>query len=125
MKSYTMTLRFMLALSTYAVLMPIPSLAQAPPDPNYVRQQIYPSYTDFKNDLLTTVNIVDPVQREAALDALWTTLQNAGQVPYAQDNQVALLYRGTANSVSWPGDFNGWNEKSDGKLSITQGRWWE
>ncbi len=92
--------------------MPLSVFAQSPPDPNYVRQTIYPSYLDFKTDLLATVNIADPVQRAAELDTLWTTLQNAGQVPYAQDNQVAMLYRGSASSVAWPGDFNGWSPSS-------------
>ncbi len=90
------------------------SQAQSPPDPNYVRQTIYPSYADFKSDLLSTVGIADPGQRTAALNSLWSTLQNAGQVPYAQDNQVAFLYRGSAGSVAWPGDFNGWNPSSSG-----------
>ena len=88
--------------------------AQSPPNPNYVRQEIYPSYLDFKNDLLATVGIVDPIERNAELNSLWSTLQGAGQVPYAQDNQVAFLYRGSGSSVSWPGDFNGWNPATAG-----------
>ncbi len=88
------------------------SHAQSPPNPDYVRQEIYPSYQDFKNDLLATVGIADPTARSAAVNSLWTTLRSAGQVPYAQDNQVAFLYRGSASSVSWPGDFNGWNPGS-------------
>ena len=83
--------------------------AQSPPNPNYVRQQLYPSYQDFKSNLLATVGIADPTQRTTALNNLWSTLQSAGQVPYAQDNQVAFLYRGSGSSVVWPGDFNGWN----------------
>ena len=85
------------------------AIAQSPPNPNYVRQQLYPSYQDFKNDLLATVSIADPTERNTALNSLWATLQAAGQVPYAQDNKVAFLYRGSSSSVSWPGDFNGWN----------------
>jgi len=100
------------ALAVFVALSPLSAVAQSPPDPNYQRQTIFPSYADFMTELLTTVNIVDPVQREAELDTLWATLQNAGQVPYAQDDQVAFLYRGSAGSVAWPGDFNGWNPSS-------------
>jgi len=100
------------ALVVCVVLTPCYVLAQSPPDPDYIRQTIFPSYLDFKTELLATVNLADPVQRAAELDAFWTTLQNAGQVPYAQDNQVAFLYRGSASSVTWPGDFNGWNPSS-------------
>lgn len=92
---------------------PLILAAQSPPDPNYVRQQIYPSYQDFKNDLLATVGIVDPTQRTAAVNSLWSNLLSAGQVPYAQDNQVAFLYRGSGSTVSWPGDFNGWNPSAN------------
>ncbi len=88
---------------------PLMVQAQSPPDPNYVRQQIYPSYQSFKNDLLATVGIADPAQRTTALNSFWSNLQAAGQVPYAQDGQVAFLYRGNVGSTSWPGDFNGWN----------------
>jgi hypothetical protein len=41
--------------------------AQSPPDPDYVRQQIFPSYADFKAELLSIVGIADPVQRESQL----------------------------------------------------------
>ncbi len=87
-------------------------IAQSPPNPNYVRQEIFSSYQEFKNELLATVGIADPVERTAELNSLWSTLQSAGQVPYAQDNQVAFLYRGSASSVAWPGDFNGWSATS-------------
>ena len=83
--------------------------AQSPPDPDYLRQQIFPSYADFKAELLSIVNITDPALRESELNAFWTTLENAGQVPYAQGNQYAFLYRGSATSVSFAGDLNGWN----------------
>lgn len=87
---------------------------QAPPDPNFERQTLFSSYAEFKNELLSIVNVADEGDRLAQLNQLWSTLQNAGQVPYAQDNQVAFLYRSPASSVSWPGDFNGWNPNSAG-----------
>lgn len=88
--------------------------AQSPPDPSYVRQTIFPSYGDFKNELLSIVNLADASERTTELNSFWTTLRNAGQVPYAQDNQVAFLYRSSVSSVSWPGDFNGWNPSASG-----------
>jgi enterochelin esterase family protein len=92
--------------------------AQAPPDPNYQRQQIFPSYQDFKTAV--TAAVANPAQ----LDALWTQLRNAGQIPYAQGNQVALLYRGAATSVSFAGDFNGWNPNSQWQASSMGGNVW-
>ena len=87
------------------------AMAQIPPDPNYVRQPVFGSYGDFKNELTRIVTLSDPAQRTIELDAFWQTLLQAGQVPYAQDDRVAFLYRSQSGtpSVSWPGDFNGWN----------------
>lgn len=82
--------------------------AQLPPDPDFVRQQLFPSYQDFKNALLGIVNNPDSATRQAELNTFWTQLQGAGQIPYAQANQYAYLYRGSASSVAWRGDFNGW-----------------
>jgi enterochelin esterase family protein len=83
--------------------------AQSPPNPNYVRQPLFDSYADFKNELLSIVGIADATQRETELNAFWTTLQSGGQVPYAHGNQYAFLYRGNASSVSFAGDLNSWN----------------
>ncbi|TWU29955.1 alpha/beta hydrolase [Bythopirellula polymerisocia] len=98
-----------LILVSLGVATPLMLHAQAPPNPNYVRQQLYPSYQDFKNDLLAKVGIADPTQRTAELNSLWSNLKTAGQVPYAQDGKVAFLYRGNSSTVAWPGDFNSWN----------------
>jgi enterochelin esterase-like enzyme len=85
------------------------SEAQSPPNPNYVRQPLFNSYAEFKNQLTSIVGIADATERNNALNAFWTTMQNAGQVPYAQGNQYAFLFRGNASTVQFAGDFNGWN----------------
>ena len=101
--------RCLTALFLVAVLVAA-SHAQMPPDPDYVRQQIFPSYNDFRAEVQRIVDLTDSTQRTMELDTLWQQLQDAGQVPYAQDNQVAFLHRSLAGgSVSWPGDANGWN----------------
>jgi enterochelin esterase-like enzyme len=48
-------------------------------------------------------------------------LQDAGQVPYAQNNRVAFMYRGAGGAVSWPGDFNGWNPSASSWQGVQQG----
>lgn len=96
------------------LLVPAFAFAQSPPDADYVRQTIFSSYAEFKSELLSIVNLADANERTAQLNTFWATLRNAGQVPYAQDDQVAFLYRSSASSVSWPGDFNGWNPNASG-----------
>jgi enterochelin esterase family protein len=99
-----------LALPILLCLLTQPILrAQSPPSSTYQRQQIFNTYADFKSQLQSIVNIADATERNTQLNAFWTTLQNAGQIPYAQGNQYAYLYRGNATSVSFAGDFNSWN----------------
>ncbi len=95
------------------VLFGMMAQGQEPPDPNYVRTPLFASYADFRAELLRVANLADPIQRTAEVTAFWQQLRTAGQVPYAQDNQVAFLYRG-GGSVSWPGDANGWNPNAGG-----------
>lgn len=98
------------AFAILIVLLAAPRLtAQSPPNPNYVRQPLFDSYADFKTQLESIVGIADATERNNALNTFWTTLQSAGQVPYAQGNQYAFLYRGAATSVAFAGDLNSWN----------------
>jgi enterochelin esterase-like enzyme len=96
-----------------------PSLAQSPPNPNYVRQPLYSSYAEFKSQLNSITAISDATQRTTELNSFWTTLQNAGQVPYAQGNQYAFLYRGNATSVAFAGDLNGWSPQAATNIAGT------
>ena len=95
--------------------------AQAiPPDPDYVRGTVYPSYADFKADLNSLVALTAGAARDLAINDFFTTLQAAGQVPYAQGNQMAFLYRnGSASSVAFPGDHTGWSA-STGTATATR-----
>ncbi len=93
----------------------IPTLvnAQSPPDPNYVRGTVYPSYADFKADLNSLVAMPAGAARDSAINNFFANLEAAGQVPYAQGNQMAFLYRNAAaSSVAFPGDHNGWSPSS-------------
>jgi enterochelin esterase family protein len=98
--------------------------AQSPPNPDYVRQPLFDSYADFKSELQSIVAIADATQRNNALNTFWTTLQNAGQVPYAQGNQYAYLYRGNATNVQFAGDFNGWNPSSGNATNFPGTNFW-
>ncbi len=99
------------ALSTLVLLMiPTAALAQSPPDPNFVRGDVYPSYADFRTDLNGIAVMPAGAARDTALDTFFVNLQAAGQVPYAQGGQMAFLYRNpAASSVAFPGDHTGWS----------------
>ncbi len=67
------------------------------------------SYSSMRQHLLWIVEIADGAEREAALDSNWEWLQKNGRIPFAGGDSVAFLYRGKADSVSFPGDHNGWD----------------
>ena len=68
----------------------------------------FTSYAAMKDHLLEIVEIPDDDSRTAAVDAFWARLQEQGQIPFCATDSVAFLYRGAAESVSFPGDHNGW-----------------
>ncbi len=93
--------------------------AQAPPTPSFVRQTLFPTYAAFHDSLSALAARPIGAERDSLLDVFWSWLVDAGQVPYAQGEQAAFLYRGTAAAVSWAGDFNGWNPAAGARLGDT------
>jgi enterochelin esterase family protein len=113
-------LPYLLALTLLATLFAAAgAVAQSPPNPNFVRQQVFPSYQTFKDELNAIAVTADATQRTARLNTLWNDLRSAGQVPYAQDNKYAFLYRGSASSVAFPGDHNGWSASASPAVRLT------
>ncbi len=113
-------------LQLSALLLPLfcltPAFAQSPPDPDYVRGNVYPSYTDFLTDLNSLVAMPAGAARDTAIDGFFSTLQANGQVPYAQDGQMAFLYRSnSASSVSFAGDHNGWSPSASSAAATKLG----
>ncbi|MBS4055766.1 MAG: esterase family protein [Bacteroidales bacterium] len=74
----------------------------------------FTSLADFNNTLNLLVAISDSAERETRLAHLWDSLKAHHQVPFAIGDSVALLYKGNVNSVSWAGDFNGWDPGTAG-----------
>ncbi|MGE3241085.1 MAG: alpha/beta hydrolase-fold protein [Pirellulales bacterium] len=110
-------IRFFVVLLVLAIS--AEGLAQAPPDPNFERDEVFPSYQAFKDELNEIVATVDAGERTTRLNTLWSNLRAAGQVPYAQGNQYALLYRGSASTVAFAGDHNNWQPNSGPATRLT------
>lgn len=98
-------------LVLFLVAAPAPARpgTQEPPDPDFERGTVFPSYGAFRGALAAATEIPDPAARATRLDELFSLLEAAGQVPYAQGRKAAFLYRGPASSVAFPGDHTGWN----------------
>ena len=79
------------------------------------------SFSAFSQDF---TQYADPIhqlhlalKKTIAIDELWSSLKKSNQIPFIAGDSVAFLYRGTAKSVDWMGDFNGWgyDKKFDNK----------
>ena len=75
---------------------------------------IHPNYAQLPNSVQ---ELVQTIQTTTALDEFWKELKKSNQIPFIVDDSVAFLYRGTAKSVEWMGDFNGsgYDKKFDNK----------
>ena len=69
----------------------------------------FASYSDLKMHLAEIVEIPGNADREAAVDEFWNTLRSHDQFPFVAGDSVAFLFRGEARSITFTGDFNGWN----------------
>jgi enterochelin esterase family protein len=74
-----------------------------------VNTEPLPAYADFKEALLAATSLEDAAERDTTVSALWDTLAAYGDFPFARGDSAAFLYRGGAASLSFVGDFNGWN----------------
>lgn len=61
--------------------------------------------------------ITDVSQRRAKAHALWSSLKQAGKIPFTHDSTVVFIYYGEAESVKWNGDFNSWGENTAIQIS--------
>ena len=72
------------------------------------------SYSHFRSTLeriaLPTTGHTNPL----LISAFWDSLKNRHQIPYVFGDSVAFLYYGKASSVSWAGDFDGWDPSMAG-----------
>lgn len=74
----------------------------------------FTSMADFNEALDKVASINDSLDRETRLKILWDSLKENRQIPFIYDDSVTFLYRGSANSVAWAGDFNGWDPATNG-----------
>lgn len=84
------------------------------PDPNpdpdpIVDYRQFSSFKDFNQTIEMLANLEDSQERETRINAFWDSLKVNKQIPFVMGDSVAFLYKGTASSASWAGDFNGWN----------------
>jgi len=59
-------------------------------------------------DRLTELTSLSKTDSQENIQKWWNTLSSAGQIPLIAEDSVYFFYQGSAQSVEWMGDFNGW-----------------
>ncbi|HEY1023603.1 MAG TPA: alpha/beta hydrolase-fold protein [Sphingobacteriaceae bacterium] len=72
-----------------------------------IGQELPGLFSERWNKLTDISKIEDAQARKRALDTYWDALKSHHQIPLTVGDSVAFLYRGSAKSVAWVGDF-GW-----------------
>src|SRR5258705_9154200 len=70
--------------------------------------QDYAPYTVAWHNLHQFSNITDSAHQKGEIQKWFSTLRESNQIPFIVEDSVLFLYEGSARSVSWVGDFNGW-----------------
>ncbi|MBS4060203.1 MAG: hypothetical protein KG029_07385 [Bacteroidetes bacterium] len=79
-----------------------------------VDYRTFNSASDFFTVLNNVVTLTDSAERISRTNALWDSLKENKQIPLIIGDSVVFLYRSSASTVSWAGDFNGWNPATAG-----------
>jgi enterochelin esterase family protein len=72
----------------------------------------FASYTDFVDQLSEYALLEPETTRDSVLSIFFDSLEANNKIPYTESEFVAFVYYGSGNSVTWAGDFNGWNSSN-------------
>ncbi len=74
--------------------------------------------------LLNHVNLLpDSLSKAAAIDSFMIVARQQG-IPFIEDSTANFIFIGTPNSITVPGDFNGWDVNSYPMTNISQTNFW-
>jgi len=65
----------------------------------------------------------DPIAKQVAVDSFMTYARTVG-IPFIEDSTANFIYLGNPNSVSVPGDFNGWSTTAWPMTHLNQTNFW-
>lgn len=66
-------------------------------------------FTNYDTFITKLTNFTSSTDNASELNTFWDDLIATGNFPFAIDTKVAFLYRGSASSINWAGEFNGWD----------------
>ncbi len=82
------------------------------PDPDY---KTFASVAELQLKISALSAITDTAVRAQRVNALYNSLKANAEIPFRRNDTALFLFRGKGiNTLSWAGDFNGWNSGSSG-----------
>jgi enterochelin esterase-like enzyme len=81
------------------------------------------SQSQFQQFIDHVNSLGDPGAKQAAVDSFMTYARTIG-IPFIEDSTANFIYLGNPNSVSVPGDFNGWNMNAWPMTKLSQTNFW-
>lgn len=81
------------------------------------------SQSQFQQFINHVNSLGDPAAKQAAVDSFMTYARTQG-IPFIEDSTANFIYLGNPNSVSVPGDFNGWSATSWQMSRLSQTNFW-
>jgi len=89
---------------------------------------VFASIGELKQRISEYSTFSETSKRDSVLTILFNTLKTNNKIPYVKDDSVLFLaYNKSASSISWAGDFNGWDASSENWLGSkieTAGVWY-
>jgi enterochelin esterase family protein len=85
--------------------------------PAYCQNQSFTGFTSVSQLEKTIGSLAgnsSQLLRDSLILKLYTELRETKQIPFVIGDSVLFIYHGAAESVSWAGDFNGWNPETEG-----------
>ncbi|MFI5238061.1 MAG: alpha/beta hydrolase-fold protein, partial [Ignavibacteriales bacterium] len=81
------------------------------------------SQSQFQQFINQVNSLGDPIAKQAAVDSFMTYARIQG-IPFIEDSTANFIYLGNPNSVSVPGDFNGWSTSAWPMTHLSQTNFW-
>jgi len=79
--------------------------------------------TQFQQFIDHVNSLSDPAAKQAAVDSFMTYARTVG-IPFIEDSTANFIYLGNPNSVTVPGDFNGWSTTAWPMTKLSQTNFW-
>jgi enterochelin esterase-like enzyme len=89
----------------------------------FVITSLLPAQSQFQQFIDHVNSLGDPVAKQAAVDSFMTFARTVG-IPFIEDSTANFIYLGNPNSVSVPGDFNGWSATAWPMTKLSQTNFW-